>query len=180
MLVRQDLFISPRGSHRLVGIIAGSCFTVALSMSLVLSQNVLASRSDVSGQMASGYLPSPPSAMADGPTQVESEKTLDDSWRVVQMRVTAYCPCSKCCGEYSDGITACNYRIQNGDRFVAADKRYPFGTGMVIPGYNDSKPVEVKDRGGAIQNNKLDVFFNTHQEALAWGVQYLDVLVKIQ
>lgn len=120
------------------------------------------------------------SLMADGPDAVEVEKNRNDSWRVVRMRVTAYCPCSKCCGEYSDGITACNHRIQDGDRFVAADKNYPFGTEMVIPGYNKSEPVEVKDRGGAIKNDKLDVFFNTHQEALAWGVQYLDVLVKVR
>ena len=95
------------------------------------------------------------------------------------MRVTAYCPCSQCCGSYADGITACNHHIQKGDRFVAADKTYSFGTEMIIPGYNRSHPVEVKDRGGAIQGDRLDVFFNTHEEALEWGVQYLDVLIKI-
>ncbi|MHC5158002.1 MAG: 3D domain-containing protein [Planctomycetota bacterium] len=118
--------------------------------------------------------------MADEPGAVDAKESPDDSWRVVRMRVTAYCPCSKCCGAYSDGITACNHHIQNGDRFVAADKRYPFGTEMIIPGYNQSNPVQVKDRGGAIKNDKLDVFFNTHEEALVWGVQYLDVLVKVQ
>jgi 3D (Asp-Asp-Asp) domain-containing protein len=116
----------------------------------------------------------------------ESETSLpaespdsEEHWKVVEMRVTAYCPCPKCCGEYADGITADNHRIQDGDRFVAADKRYPFGTELIIPGYNDSRPVEIKDRGGAIQGNRLDVYFDTHQQALEWGVQYLDVLIKI-
>lgn len=59
--------------------------------------------------------------------------------------------------------------IKPGDRFVAADKRFEFGQMFVIPGYGR---VPVLDRGGAIKNNKLDVFFPTHKEALQWGVQY--------
>ncbi|MHC4172692.1 MAG: 3D domain-containing protein [Planctomycetota bacterium] len=98
-------------------------------------------------------------------------------WQIVQMRVTAYCPCPKCCGEYSDGVTACGHEIQPGDVFVAADKRYPFRTEMIIPRYNDGQPVKVLDRGGAIRGNRLDVFFASHQEALEWGVRNLDVKV---
>jgi 3D (Asp-Asp-Asp) domain-containing protein len=101
-----------------------------------------------------------------------------DGWQTVAMRVTAYCPCSKCCGEYADGITANGHRIRPGDTFAAADRRYSFGTEMLIPGYNNSVPVEVLDRGGAIKGNRLDVFFATHEEALQWGVQYLDVEVR--
>jgi 3D (Asp-Asp-Asp) domain-containing protein len=98
-------------------------------------------------------------------------------WQTVRMRVTAYCPCSKCCGQYADGVTASGYKIQPGDTFVAADKRHPFGTEMVVPGYSDSQAVKVLDRGGDIKGNRLDVFFHSHQQALEWGVQYLDVQV---
>jgi 3D (Asp-Asp-Asp) domain-containing protein len=100
-------------------------------------------------------------------------------WQTVNMRVTAYCPCPECCGQFSDGITANGHKINQGDRFAAADKRFPFQTNLIIPGYNSDKPVKVLDRGGAIQGNRLDVFFNTHDEALAWGVQYLDVKVSV-
>ena len=98
-------------------------------------------------------------------------------WRTIQMRVTAYCPCPKCCGKSSDGITACGYRITPGDTFVAADRMHSFGAKMIVPGYNDSDPVEVLDRGGAIRGNRLDVFFNSHREARQWGVRYLPVKV---
>jgi 3D (Asp-Asp-Asp) domain-containing protein len=98
-------------------------------------------------------------------------------WLTLQMRVTAYCPCEQCCGEWADGITANGHTISQGDRFVAADRRFGFGTQMLIPGYNNSDTVQVFDRGGAIYDNRLDVFFNTHQEALEWGVQYLDVKI---
>jgi 3D (Asp-Asp-Asp) domain-containing protein len=114
--------------------------------------------------------------------QVVYEKMPDDDkerWQVVRMRVTGYCSCPKCCGKFSDGRTASNHRINKGDVFVAADKFYRFGTDMIIPGYNNAHPVQVKDRGRVIKGNRLDLYFDTHRQAQKWGVKYLDVLVKI-
>jgi 3D (Asp-Asp-Asp) domain-containing protein len=110
--------------------------------------------------------------------KTERNIELPGEWEMIEMRVTAYCPCPSCCGEYSDGITANGYVIQPGDTFVAADRRYSFNTEMLIPGYSNSQPVKVLDRGGAIKGNRLDVFFATHEEALQWGVQYLEVNVR--
>lgn len=109
---------------------------------------------------------------------IETNTEQPEEWESIEMRVTAYCPCPRCCGEYSDGITACGYEIQPGDTFVAADRRYSFGTEIIVPGYSNSQPVKVLDRGGAIKGNRLDVFFATHEEALEWGVQYIEVDVR--
>jgi len=104
------------------------------------------------------------------------EKDIDTLWRV-----SAYCPCPKCCGQWSDGVTACGHVIEKGDFFVAADKSIPFGTLVIVPGYNEGKPVKVLDRGGAIKGNRLDVFFGDvngvsgHQRALDWGIKYLPI-----
>ncbi len=98
-------------------------------------------------------------------------------WKTVPMRVTAYCPCSRCCGRYADGITACGHKIQSGDAFAAAGAQYSFGTEMITPGYNNGEPVKVLDRGAAISGDRLDVFFDSHQQALDWGVRYLQVKV---
>lgn len=114
-------------------------------------------------------------------TEFDSSRLIleqSSQWQTVRMRVTAYCPCRKCCGEHSDGHTACLHKIRSGDAFVAADKRYCFGTEMIITGYNDGEPVKVLDRGGAISGDRLDVFFHSHEEALEWGVKYLDVRVR--
>ena len=105
-------------------------------------------------------------------------KAEQSAWQAIKMRVTAYCPCSKCCGTGSPGITASGHKIQSGDAFVAADSRYSFGTEMIIPGYNNDQPVKVLDRGGAIKGNKIDVFFPTHEEALRWGVKNIDVKIQ--
>jgi len=108
---------------------------------------------------------------------VKSEQSAN--WQVIKMRVTAYCPCPECCGTDSPGITASGYKIQSGDAFVAADKRYSFGTKMIIQGYNNDQPVKVLDRGGAIKGNRIDVFFPTHEEALEWGVKNIDVKIQM-
>ena len=92
------------------------------------------------------------------------------------MRVTAYCPGKCCCGKYADGVTASGHKIGPGDTFVAAPKNIPFGTLLIVPGYNNGKPVKVLDRGGAITAGRLDVFFHTHKAALEWGVR--NVVVK--
>lgn len=113
-------------------------------------------------------------------TDATSEDGNPGQWQTVQMRVTAYCPCPKCCGSYSDGVTASGHKISPGDSFAAADSRYPFGTEIIIAGYNSGQAVEVLDRGGAITGNRLDVFFHSHQEALNWGVRYLDVKIRSQ
>jgi len=92
-------------------------------------------------------------------------------------RVTAYCPCEKCCGKFADGITASGHKIQPGDKFAAAGPDIPFGTMLIIPGYNNNEPVPTLDRGGAIIGQRIDVFFDTHDEALEWGARYLPVQV---
>lgn len=98
---------------------------------------------------------------------------------VMRMEVTAYCPCTKCCGPRAQGITASGKLVDhNGGKFVAADTRIlPFGKKLSIPGYADNAPVEVIDRGGAIKGHKLDLYFPTHEAALVWGRQTLDVTV---
>lgn len=111
-------------------------------------------------------------------SEIKGGPEQSGEWRTVLMRVTAYCPCEKCCGEYADGITACGHKIRPGDAFVAADRRYSFGTEMLVPGYNNGQMVKVLDRGGAIRGDRLDVFFHSHEQALKWGVKYLDVKVN--
>jgi len=96
------------------------------------------------------------------------------------MTVTAYCPCEKCCGQWADGITASGLPVTaNGRKFVAAPREIAFGTLITIPGYptESPAPVPVLDRGGAIKGDRLDVFFPTHAEAMAWGVRTLDVKI---
>ena len=95
------------------------------------------------------------------------------------MRVTAYCPCAKCCGRNANGVTASGKRVAaNGSRFVAADTRLlPFLTKVSIPGYSGGTPVPVLDTGGEIKGRRLDVFFSSHGLAQKWGSRWVSVRV---
>lgn len=110
-----------------------------------------------------------------GTTRTSNTNTTTSSNAGAQRyKVTAYCPCAKCCGK-TNGITAVGTRATAG-RTVAASSKFAFGTKLNINGH----VYTVEDRGGAISGNKIDIFVNSHAEALAWGVRYLPVSVVNQ
>ena len=86
--------------------------------------------------------------------------------------ITAYCPCVKCCGK-SDGITASGVKATEGVT-IATDKSIPFGTKVYIDGVGERI---VQDRGGAIKGNQIDLYFDSHQEALNFGRQIRQVTI---
>jgi 3D (Asp-Asp-Asp) domain-containing protein len=96
------------------------------------------------------------------------------------MNTSAYCACSKCCGK-STGITSSGARA-SAWYTLAAGSGYPIGTVIYIPYFSD-KPnggwFVVQDRGGAITNNKLDVYMNTHSQALSFGRQNLECYIYL-
>lgn len=87
-------------------------------------------------------------------------------------KVTAYCPCAICCGK-TTGYTSSGAKAR-ANHTVAASSQYAFGTKLIINGAEYT----VEDRGGAITGNRIDIFMNSHAEALAWGVKYLPVQVE--
>ena len=85
-------------------------------------------------------------------------------------KLTAYCSCEKCCGK-TDGITATGTVATQG-RTVAVDpKIIPYGTVLVIDGHE----YVAEDCGGAIEKSDIDIFFDSQEEALKFGVQYTEV-----
>lgn len=89
-------------------------------------------------------------------------------------KLTAYCPCAKCCGEWADGITYTG-TVATPGRTVAVDPDViPLGSTIYING----RAYVAEDIGGAIQGNRIDVFFATHQDALDFGVQYADIKIQ--
>lgn len=97
----------------------------------------------------------------------------------VWMKVTAYSPDARSCGEFADGKTATLHSVEtNAGRLVAADTRIlPYGSMLTVPGYDAGQIVPVLDCGGAIKGHRLDVLFPTHEQAREWGVRHVQVTV---
>lgn len=90
-----------------------------------------------------------------------------------KFKITAYCPCSECCGEWANGITYTGTVATEG-RTIAVDPGViPLGTKVEI---NGSEYI-AEDVGGSIKGNRIDMFFNSHEEALKWGVR--EYVVKL-
>ena len=106
-------------------------------------------------------------------TEIVTEAPTSQVELLGTFKLTAYCACEKCCGK-SDGITATGTKA-TANRTIAVDPSIiPYGTTVVINGIE----YVAEDTGGAIKGNIIDIFFDDHEEALNFGVQYADVYVK--
>ena len=81
--------------------------------------------------------------------------------------VTAYCPCEKCCGAYANGYTATGAKATQGVTIAADPDVLPMGTKIELDGHTYT----VQDTGGAIAGYRLDLYFDSHEDALRWGVR---------
>lgn len=92
----------------------------------------------------------------------------------VLFTITAYCSCRICCGNYSPEVTGRESRTSTGTipvsgRTIAVDPTViPYGTSVHIDGMGD---FIAEDCGGMVDNNHIDVYFSTHEEAVQFGVQ---------
>lgn len=93
--------------------------------------------------------------------------------RALEVTATAYCPCAKCCGPTAVGMTSTGVPAARG--VIAVDPRIiPLGTRVYVDGYGEAVAADV---GSAIKGHKIDVCFDTHEEALAWGVKKTKVYI---
>jgi len=89
--------------------------------------------------------------------------------------------CDKLPTDKGYGITASGAKVKEWYT-VAAGKSYPMGTVIYIPALSD-KPnggwFVVQDRGGAIKDNKLDIYMGTYNECIKFGRKNLECHIYI-
>ena len=112
----------------------------------------------------------------DKPAEGSAELTIGEP--LGEFKLTAYCPCMKCCGK-TDGITSTGTLATEG-RTIAVDPRViPYGSTVTIYfADGTSHTYTAEDCGGAIKENRIDVFFSSHDAARAFGVQSAMVYVE--
>lgn len=86
---------------------------------------------------------------------------------------TAYCSCEKCCG-WSTGITYSGTQATAGRTVGANLSQFPLGTVLVIDGHE----YVVEDTGAGVGKNHVDIYMNSHEEAVEYGKRYVTCYVK--
>lgn len=99
--------------------------------------------------------------------------------------ITAYCPCVICCGEWSAEYPSrvgtdyiqktASGTIPTAERTISVDPSViKFGAVVIVNGHE----YVAEDCGGAIKGNKIDIFFDNHEEALEFGRQTAEIFIK--
>ena len=90
--------------------------------------------------------------------------------------VTAYCPCSQCCGSYANGITASG-KTARAKHTIAVDAYnpiVPMGTKVVIEG----TVYTVEDTGDLNHyGNDFDIFYAKHEQTGQWGRRHVEAYI---
>lgn len=86
-------------------------------------------------------------------------------------KITAYCPCSKCCGKWSDGLDYSGNLCEE-NKTIAVDKNIiPLGSDVYING------VWYKATDTGVRGNHIDVYMSDHKAAREFGVKYCDIII---
>lgn len=99
--------------------------------------------------------------------------------------LTAYCSCEICCGEFARNrpldergnpiVYTSIGAVAKAGTTIAVDPRViPYGSEIQIGGHT----YIAEDTGGAIKGNRIDVYFDSHQEALVFGRQQAEIFIK--
>lgn len=115
----------------------------------------------------------------DGFVEEESEveEVVPEVVSLGVCKLTAYCKENypHICNNGSSNSTATGV-VPTVGRTIAVDPSViPYGSQVIINGHT----YIAEDCGGAIKGNKIDILFETHKEALQFGVQYAEVFLVI-
>lgn len=92
--------------------------------------------------------------------------------KLCTMRTVAYCPCKKCCG-WNTGITYSGTMATQGRTVACNLNKFPIGTVLLVDGHE----YVVEDTGN-LSENTIDIYFDSHDEALKYGSQWKVVEIK--
>lgn len=129
-----------------------------------------AAKADTDTSSSSGNSSSDSSASSTttgSPSASDTSSSSSSGTYLGRFKLTGYCSCSICTGQWSGGSTASGTTPTAG-RTIAMGG-VPFGTKLMING----QVYTVEDRGTAYGH--VDIFCSSHSEALSFGVQYADV-----
>ena len=128
------------------------------------------------------YIPDEPKVVTLPEIEEPEEPEPPTLTSIGEFTITAYCACEKCCGKDPShpayGITASGTEATQGRTIATDPSVIPTGSVVYFDGIDGLTGGYIaEDAGAAIKGNKIDLFFDSHQDALEWGVQTKEVFV---
>lgn len=122
---------------------------------------------------ATNLLSAPVSAktVAYSSTLLATNTIKNNSTALGNYKLTFYCPCESCNG-VAGAKTASGTTPTEGRTIAVDSSVIPLGSRVYIDGYG---VFIAEDTGGAIKNNKIDVFVSSHDRAIELGVQNANI-----
>ena len=117
--------------------------------------------------------------------QVQVEPIEVQASIVIEVEASAYCDCRECCGIWADKrptdengkpiVYTATMTVAKQGRTIAVDPTViPLGAEVEIDGHTYVS----EDTGSAIKGNRVDIYFDTHADAAAFGRRILTATIK--
>jgi len=114
--------------------------------------------------------------------EMEESKEEPELESLGEYKITHYCSCPICCGEWGENrpvdesgeeivVTASGEKAEAGKTIAVDPDVIPLGSTVYING----QEYIAQDVGGAIQGNRIDIYCESHEEAIQRGVIYSTV-----
>lgn len=122
-------------------------------------------------------------APENGITDAETDENFEIEFALFQkstdwaeFEATAYCGCEVCCGKWSKYHRTYTGAVPQEGITIAVDPDViPLGSQVFVQLPNDDIDVwhcyTAQDIGGAIKGNRIDIYFEDHEDALKFGRQ---------
>lgn len=107
-------------------------------------------------------------------TEVISEQNDQKNVSLGMFTTTGYCSCPKCCHNFK--LTYAGTVPRAGHTISADLSIYPLGTKLMI----DGVIYTVEDMGSGVKGNHIDIFYNSHEEALEHGRKTQEVFSVVE
>jgi len=112
-------------------------------------------------------------AEKSAPTVSRGTSTPSRAGKVISMVSTGYDGCYACNKPYYGAPSYIGLPLARG--IVAVDPNViPMGTRLYVEGYGNAIAA---DQGNAIKGNRIDLFFDSHQQASKWGIKTVKVTI---